>query len=158
MCSFQRCNFQAWFTMLCLVCSEWVAISILGFLLPMFIFLAWVAAAGWQHIPTATAEFLGMPGLLMIPVPHRMRGYRVPVSASRMFLSNTVPGFMCDKSLLTFHSPLKVFRLLGKRVASLVSQPFSQASLRAGYLIFNVVVWYESDFQDLGTSHILNWY
>lgn len=56
------------------------------------------------------------------------------LSMSRTFLSNTMPGFVCDKCLLTFHSPLKVFRLLGKRVSFMVSQPFSQASLTAWLL------------------------
>lgn len=56
------------------------------------------------------------------------------LSSSRTLLSNTVPGFLCDKCLLTFHSPLKVFRLLGKRVDFMVPQPFSQASLTAWLL------------------------
>lgn len=81
------------------------------------------------------------------------------LSSSRTFISNTVPGFMCDKCLLTFHSPLKVFRLLGKRVVFMVSQPFSQASLTAWLL--DILIWLcdtSLTFRDLGTIHILNWY
>lgn len=80
MCYFQWHNFQ-----ICFMCYAWFAAYGLPSQFGGFCFLCSFSQqelqmlGKWQHIPAVIADFPGMPGFLLIPMPHRIRGCTVPV-------------------------------------------------------------------------------
>lgn len=153
-----------WFTVLHVVCSVWVAISILEFSASRVQELQMPGKR--QRVPTVSAELPGTPGLFVIPVSHRIRAHRDPgdwrapvvsLKYCARFFKFFFKSWLSEKCLLTFHSPLKASSILREYLSWCLNHFHRQ--------VYNTVTWYllwlcdaSLTSRDLGTSHMLNWY